>query len=137
MSGIDGFLGGLQQGLYHPPYGSMGDLIYNGNLNCIRTYFRAYFPAGVALTEEMRECDAELRACRQHIEYSYGKGANLFRIIATYSHLRLAQSNPYALELLRMSHFLVNIHNILRGSTSSGYDQFDIEPPTLEEYLQI
>ena len=109
----------------HPLYMAMGDLIYCINADCIRSYYRAYFLLD-NLTEFMRYCNAEFRACRQHIEISSGKGDNLFKITESFRSFKLAQSNLYSVELLRMSHFLVNIYNILRGNSSSGYDQFDI-----------
>lgn len=136
LSNINLWLRGLQQGVNNPPYSALGDLIYRVNLDCIRTYYRAYF-SPAEMTEFMRYCDAELRSCRQHIELGYGKTANLFKICDHYSNMKLAQSNPYAVELLRMSHLLTNIYNILNGSSAAGCDQFDIEPPSLAEYLSV
>ena len=87
------------------------------------------------MTPEHRIVDAELRAIRQHIEFWYGKLANIFKLCANKHSFKLAANRPHALEQLRVCHLLVNIKNILAGDTASGSTQFDCPPPSLEDYL--
>jgi hypothetical protein len=136
MSGLNEFLTAIQQDrpATTPPYSCMGDSIYGVNLECIRSYFKAHFTPAM-MTEFMRVCDAEMRACRQHIEFNYGRTASLFSICADPDRFKLAQHKPYAVELLRVCHLLVNIYNCLKGDSASGYNAFDCSPPSLEQYL--
>jgi hypothetical protein len=136
MSGLNEFLIAIQQDrpATTPPYSCMGDSIYGVNLECIRSYSKAHFTPAM-MTEFMRVCDAEMRACRQHIEFNYGRTASLFSICADPDRFKLAQHKPYAVELLRVCHLLVNIYNCLKGDSASGYNAFDCSPPSLEQYL--
>jgi len=135
MSGLNNFLILIQQN-FNAPYSALGDLIYGVNWQCIRSYYRAYILPHL-MTQQHRIVDAELRAVRQHIEFWYGKAANNFKVIADKKSFKLASHTPHAIELLRVSHLLVNIYNIIHGDTSSGVTQFDCPPPSLEEYLAL
>jgi hypothetical protein len=93
MSGLNRFLERIQHGHYNPPFAAMGDAIYGVNLECIRTYFQSYFPPAQR-TEFMRICDAEMKACRQGIEWDYGRNGNVFKISTNPDNFKLAKSNP-------------------------------------------
>ena len=88
MSGLNNFLILIQR-VFNAPYSALGDLIYGINLECIRSYYRAYLPPHL-LTEAHRIVDAELRGTRQNIEFQYGKGANVFSICSEMKNFRLA-----------------------------------------------
>lgn len=138
MSGLNDFLVNIQQGRPEttPLYAGLGDCIYGVNLEAIRSYYKAHFTPA-QMNQFMRICDAEMRACRQHIEFGYGKIANIFSICADSKNFKLGNHRPYANELLRVCHLLCNIYNCLKGDSSSGYNAFDCPPPSLEDYLQL
>ena len=142
MSGLNAFLVRIQRGrpALTPPYAGLGDLIYGVNLECIRTYYKAYFRGG-QYTDFMRVCDAEARAMREGIEWNYGRTEKLFKICHDPDNFKMAKQNPvslqmqqtlasferplthlqYAFELLRVCHLMINIYNCVNGSSSSGY----------------
>lgn len=138
MSRLNDFLVAIQQGQADttPPFSSLGDCAYGVNLQCIRSYYRAYFNPAM-LTLFMRECDRELRGCRQHIELKYGRVARIFSICDDPSNFKLAQHTPYAVELLRVCFLLCNIYTCLKGDSASSYLTFDCPPPSLEDYLRL
>lgn len=138
MSRLNEFLVTIQQGRPDttPTFCSLGDCAYGVNLQCIRSYYRAYYNPAM-LTAYMRECDLELRGCRQHIELKYGRTASLFSICNDPSNFKLAQHTPYAVELLRACYLLCNIYTCLKGCSASGYNTFDCSPPSLEDYLRL
>ncbi len=82
MSGLNEFLIAFQQDRLAttPPYACMGDSIYGVNLECICSYFKAHFTPAM-MTEFMSICDAEMCACRQHIEFNYGCIACIFQFV--------------------------------------------------------
>ena len=112
MSGLNTFLEQVQSGRYVPPYAGFGDFIYGINVPCIRTYYRAYFPPALR-TEYMRICDAELGACRQGIEWDYGKTSDIFAITKNPDNFRLAKSSPVSLLNTCNSEYVPCTHIIL------------------------
>jgi hypothetical protein len=106
----------------------MCDSIYSVNLECIHSYSKAHFTPAM-MTEFMMVCDTEMRACHQHIKINYRCIASIFSICADPSRFKLAQHKPYAVELLRICHLLVNINSCLKGNSASGYNAFDCSPP--------
>ena len=92
MSGLNEFLVNIQNGVFDPLYAGMGDLIYGVNLQCIRTYFSTYFPPGLR-TPYMQICDAEIKACRQGIEWNYAKTAHIFAIYKNPDNFKMGKAN--------------------------------------------
>ena len=135
-SGLNAFLRCIQRNLYQTAYSVLGDKIYGVNLDCIRSYYSAYFRRN-QMTEYMRICDAEMKACRQSIEWNFGKNQNVFSICKDPDQFKLGKQNPYAMELLRVTHLMTNMYNCVNGDMSSGYGKFDCAPPKLEEYLAL
>ena len=135
-SGLNAFLRCIQRNLYQPAYSVLGDKIYGVNLDCIRSYYSAYFRRNQR-TEYMRICDAEMKACRQSIEWNFGKNQNVFSICKDPGQFKLGTRNPYAMELLRVTHLMTNMYNCVNGDMYSGYGKFDCAPPKLEEYLAL
>jgi hypothetical protein len=44
---------------------------------------------------------------------------------------------PYANEQLRVCHLLSNCYTCVNGNKTSSYNKFKINPPVLENYLQL
>jgi hypothetical protein len=61
------------------PYVGYEDNLYDVNLECIQTSYRAYFSEDQR-TKCMNICDAEMDACRETIEWGFGKTGNIFKI---------------------------------------------------------
>ena len=95
MSGLGTFLKYIQLGqpALTPPYSGFGDCIYNVNMECLRTYFRAYFPRHL-MTEYVIECDRRMTAVRESVEWDYAKLGNIFSVIKDPSNFKLGQQNP-------------------------------------------
>ena len=89
------------------------------------------------MTDYMRICDAEMKACRQSIEWNFGQNQNVFSICKDPDQYKLGKQNPYALEMLRVTHLTTNMYNCVNGDMSSGYGKFDCPPPILEQYLVL
>ena len=136
MSGLNQFLSCIQRGRYPRKYAALGDGIYGMDFECIRSYYKAHFPQA-QMTEYMRVCDSEMKACRQSIEWGYGKTDNIFSICDNADNFKLGKRNPYAIELLRVCHLLTNIYNCVNGDQSSGHSMFNCPAPSLEQYLAL
>lgn len=136
MSQLDTFLR-LIQAREEQTYLGFGDLIYAAAwLRSFRTYFRSY-KGGPPLTSYQKLCNAEYKAARERIEFSYQDRNNLCKICADPANFRLGKRHPYAMEQLRVCHLMTNIHNCLNGDKASSYKAFNIPPPKLEEYLNL
>lgn len=136
MSMLNTFLVHLQAGRPFE-YQALGDGVYgNGNLRCIRSYFksRANEPP---LTDDQLRCNLAIKKCRQSIEYNYGSMSMHFKICDDKKHNMIGKKNPYAIEQLRIAHLLTNISICLKGDQGSGENMFDCAPPRLEEYLML
>jgi hypothetical protein len=93
LSGISPFLRLIQQNRYNPAYSVFGDCIYGCGLDCIKSYYRSrHRPAD--MDEWMRVCDAEMKDCRESIEWDYGKKATVFKICTDPNQYKLGKQNP-------------------------------------------
>ena len=89
------------------------------------------------MTEYMRICDTEMEACRQTIEWNFGKNQNIFSICKDPYQYKLRKQNPYTLEMFCVTHLMTNMYNCVNGEILSGYGKFDCDPPKLEKYLAL
>lgn len=96
MSGLNDFLTCIQRGRYQRKYAVLGDGIYGMDFECIRSYYKAHFQPA-QMTEYMRVCDAEMKACRQSIEWGYGKTSNVFSICKDPDNFKLGKQNPVSM----------------------------------------
>ena len=103
MSGLNEFLVRIQRGraALTPPFAGFGDLIYGVNLECIRTYFKAYF-RGQQYTDYMKVCDAELKPCREGIEWNYGRTERLFKICHDPDNFKMGKRHPVSLCIVQL-----------------------------------
>jgi hypothetical protein len=81
--------------------------------------------------------NATFRAAQMPIEKNYGLTNCVFRICDTERGYQLAKQHPYALEQLRVHHFLVNCYICFNGDQASSVNTFDCPPPCINEYLQL
>ena len=133
LSNLDDFLWNIQTNMPFDPLSAFGDSTYGAqHLRCIRSYFFQLIP-GIALTPEQDVCNNRIKPARQTIEHSYGELETNFRICTQPSSMKLCQSNPYAIEQLRVCHLLSNIYTCLNGNKCSL--AFDCPPPLLDDYL--
>lgn len=116
MSGLNRFLSCIQRNVYPEPYAVLGDGIYGLNFDCIRSYYRAHFRRN-EMNEYMRICDAEMTACRQSIEWDYGKKSRVFRICRDPDQYRLGKQNPVSGALLSYDVSRFNVIVILITTT--------------------
>ena len=93
LSGISQFLRLVQQNKYNPSYSVFGDCIYGCGLDCIVSYYRSRYNHN-DMDDWMRVCDAEMRDCRESIEWDYGKKATVFRICTDPNQYKLGKQNP-------------------------------------------
>ena len=133
LSNLDNFLWNIQTNMQFAPFSAFGDSTYGAqHLRCIRSYFFPLIP-GIALTPEQDVCNNRIKPARQTIEHCYGELETNFRICTQPSSMKLCQSNPYAIEQLRVCHLLSNIYTCLNGNKCSL--AFDCTPPSLDDYL--
>jgi hypothetical protein len=79
ISDLDNFLVQIQQGKPHV-YCAFGGSAYNAQyLQCIQSYYISHIP-GVAITNNKKICNNQIKPCHQAIEWSYGDVENIFRI---------------------------------------------------------
>ena len=104
MSGLNQFLSCIQRGRYPRKYAVLGDGVYGMINECIRSYYKAYFTPA-QMTEYMRVCDAEMKGCRQSIEWGYGKTATIFAICDNADNFKLGKKNPVSCVLYHLFSF--------------------------------
>ena len=63
--------------------------------------------------------------------------SSIFRICNMREGSKLAHKVPYAAEQLRVCHLLVNCYVCFNGDQASSDNTFGIDPPRLEEYLEL
>lgn len=93
LSGISRFLSCIQRNKYNPSYSVFGDSIYACGLDCICSYYKAIYRSN-EMDPFMRICDAEMKGCRESIEWDYGKKGNVFRICKDPDQYKLGKKNP-------------------------------------------
>ena len=111
MSGLNEFLRCIQLGRYPRKYAALGDGIYGVEMECIRSYFKAHFTRA-QVTPYMRVCDAEMKACRQSIEWGYGKTSNVFAICKNEDNFKLGKQNPVSCSIFHAIFFFYYLSNI-------------------------
>lgn len=142
MSNLNAYLVWLQTNMFVLLNGAQvyfavfGDGAFSLGLQCIQTYFRSFGVGGV-LSDDESKCNNALKAARITIEKNYAMVSNIFRICKSVEGLKLAQNRPYALEQLRVCHLLTNCYICLNGDQAGSDNTFGVDPPSLEEYLQL
>jgi len=134
MSGLDAFLVEIQQGKPEV-YCVFGDSIYNaGYLQCIRSGFKSLIP-GVDITPAQKICNNRIKPCRQAIEWSYGDVENIFQICSNAKSYCMVKGCP-----MQTNNFVCAIYcqiATLAAITMGRTPKFKINPPVLENYLQL
>jgi hypothetical protein len=136
MSGLDAFLVEIEQGKPEV-YCAFGDSTYNaGYLQCIRSGFKSLI-SGVDITPTRKICNNRIKPCQQAIKWSYEYVENIFQICSNAKSYRIGKRLPCANEQLCVCHLLSNCYTCVNGNKASSYNKFKINPPVLEEYLQL
>jgi len=118
-------------------YSAFGDSAYNAQyLQCIRSYYISLIP-GVDITDDQKICKNQIKPCRQAIEWSYGDIEHFFQICSHPRNYRRGKRLPYATEQLRVCHLLSNIYTCLNGNKASSHQKFNLQPSSLEKYLEL
>jgi len=136
LSGLDHFLTLIQASLL-PELRCMlyGDSIFRGLLQYITTYYCTIAPH--LLMAEEAKINAAFGAARMPIEKNYGLTSCVFRICDTTRCYWLGKQHPFALEQLKVCHFLMNCYICFNGDQVSGVNTFNCPPPRIENYLRL
>lgn len=127
MLGISGLLPLLER-MRKPngePYVVYGDPAYGISHHIISPFKGAY------LTEPQKEFNRCMSACRVSVEWGFGKITQYFAFLDFQKNLRILLQ-PVA-KYYAVGALLANCHTCLYGSVTSSF--FNLDPPTLEEYL--
>jgi len=87
---------------------------------------------GLNLTAEQQQQNTSMSMVRESVEWQFGKVISLWAFLDFSKNLKLYLS-PVG-RLYRLGVLLTNCHACLYGNQTSTY--FDVQPPTLEEYLR-
>ena len=136
MSSLDAFLAEIQQGKLEV-YCAFGDSTYNARyLQCIWSGFKSLVP-GMNITTAQKMCNDRIKPHRQAIEWSYGDVDNIFQICSNVKSYRIGKMLPYANQQLCVCHLLSNCFTCINGNKALSYKKIKINPPLLEDYLQL
>ena len=135
MSGLDNFLFELQRN--NPViYSLFGDAAYGaGYLQCIRSYYWSI--VGIPLTAAQVLVNKRMKSPRETIEWSYGDVKNIFQLSPDPKNYQLGKKNPYFLEQTRVIFLLYNIYVCANENSTSGYANFNCQPPSISECLDL
>ena len=143
MSNLGPFLTQLQDGLFaaadgtEVKFGVFGDKAYNiADNDRVRSYY-VETADGPPLTGDQIAVNRAMKSARMTIEKNYGMVSQIFKICHQEGELKLAKSNAYACEQLRVCHLLTNCYICLNGDQGSCSNMFDCRPPKLEDYLKL
>ena len=89
------------------------------------------------ITAAQKICNDRIKPCRQAIEWSYGDVENIFQIFSNVKSYHIGMRLPYANEQLCVCHLLSNCYTCVSGNKASSYKKIKINPPVLEDYLQL